>query len=64
MFENYMNWLGPKIGPITLSNWNPNPTKFYIIENTNEKLKIEPQAGLEEKLERVILLYVKMLMDI
>jgi hypothetical protein len=46
MFENYMNWLGPKIGPITLSNWNPNPTKFYIIENTNEKLKIEPQAGL------------------
>ena len=32
MFENYMNWLGPKIGPITLSNWNPNPTKFYTIE--------------------------------
>lgn len=41
-----MNWLGPKIGPITLSNWNPNPTKSYIIENVNEKLKIEPQVGL------------------
>lgn len=46
MNQNYKEWLGPKIGPINLSEWNPNPTKFKTIEIVNEKLKIEPQAGL------------------
>lgn len=46
MILNYQTWLGPKIGSITLSRWSPNPTKFKVIELTNEKLKTEPQTAL------------------
>ena len=46
MNVNYQQWLGPKMGPITLSKWSPNPNRFKVIELTNEKLKIEPQTAL------------------